>query len=60
MIFSFSKYADVMANFTLIMEVAADIYKETDTCLRLKWIQIVTESIKMNKSRAFSETFLSL
>ena len=55
MIFSFSKYAGVIANFSLIREAAADIYKETGSCLRLKWIQLVTESIKMNKSRAHSD-----
>ena len=51
-VFSFSKYAGVMVNFSLIREAAVDIYKEIGSCLRLKWIQIVTESIKMNKSRA--------
>ena len=58
MIFSFSEYADVMANFSLIREAAVDIYKETGCCLCLKWIQIVTVFIKINKSRAPLEIFV--
>ena len=52
---SFSKYAGVMANFSLIRKVAINIYKETDSYQLLTWIYIVTKSIKMNKSRAVSE-----
>ena len=52
---SFSKYAGVMAKFSLIREAAFDIYKETR--LLRKWIQIITESIQINKSRAPSEVF---
>ena len=33
---SFSKYAGVMANFSLIREIAADIYKETGIYQLLK------------------------
>ena len=57
MIFSFSKYADVISNLSLIREAADDIYKESSSCLRLKGIQIVAESIKMNKARASLEMF---
>ena len=34
----FSKYAGVMAKFSVIREVAADIYKETGSYQLLKWI----------------------
>ena len=47
-----------MANFSLIMEAAVDIYKETGSWLLLKWIQINTEVIKMNKSRAPKKIFV--
>ena len=57
MIFSFSKYVDVIANFSMIREAAGDIYKETSSSLRLKQIQILAESIKMNKPRAPLEMF---
>ena len=35
---SFNKYAGVMPNFSLIKEVAVDIYKETGSYQLLKWI----------------------
>ena len=54
---SFSKYAGVMAKFSLIRKTALDIYKETGSGLLRKWIQITTESIQINKSRAPSEVF---
>ena len=54
---SFSKYADVMANFSLIREAAVDIYKQTGNWLLLKWMQIITESIKMSKLCTPSEIF---
>ena len=57
--FSFSKYAGVMNNFSLIWEAAVDIDNENGSWLLLKWIQIITGSIKMNKSRTRSEIFCS-
>ena len=44
-----------MAKFSLIREAAFDIYKETR--LLRKWIEVITESIQINKSRAPSEVF---
>ena len=43
---TFSKYAGIMAKFSLIKEVALDIYKETGRELLRKWMQIITEFIQ--------------
>ena len=47
----FSKFINIMANVFLIRE-AAFIFKEIGGWVFLKWIQIIAESIEMNKSRA--------
>ena len=47
----FSKFGNIMANVFLIRE-AAFIFKQIGGCVFLKWMQIITEPIKLNKSRA--------
>ena len=54
--FSFSKFVSVMTNVFLIREVAV-IFKEIGGWLFLKWMQIIAESTKMNKSRASWKDF---
>ena len=46
----FNKFVNIMANVFLIRE-AAFLFKKIGGWVFLKWMQIIAESIKMNKSR---------
>ena len=51
-----SKFVNIMANVFLIRK-AAFIFKEIGSWVFLRWMQIITESIKINKSRTSWNSF---